>query len=1489
MTPKAIQGLIQEEEAKRTISGPAKRLFNRIIQALQDYSEVIGQLASAQPLPLAIVWGALKIVVQGAARCQRMFETMRDELDILVHHITRITDHEQAYGHSPEMQNLFFTSYTNIIQFWHRVHKECTRPKIKTATSSLSSSSSDKLKAAISAIKKDAELLDRAASDYHNGIIRKEQEEAHKEREAAVTERTLQSDWRKKQSAHNYLDICSNIGQNLANLLLEETNSKRHESNLQQIHPETCGWLREDNTYSLWASCDLQDQALLCLNAPPGYGKSMLTSFAIDHLAQADKTVAFYFCQFSEQCDREVDLLRLFAKQLFDVYFKRKLPVDEDLGHQVLSGCKSSRDLQAIIRHLVTDLAPAYFFVDGIDEVEEAGRAPLSRVLTFLLDLGKELPGTIRLWCSKRAHVRSSEWFEAIVRSRKPTFFNIADHTEADVIRFLRSKFQALRTRLDEDLEGGLSVEDTRRLAVAMKYTEMRAKGNFLWAKLITQCFDGERAVSDALQLWERVILDDQPEELKNVYEKIFGQINVDDRRVASKVIGLVAFSRRHLRFAEIREIVTLIITRGKKNANDGGISRLRLPAFRQRFTTLIEFDSSGTDSVDSQNEGDRTCRLIHSSVLEYLLYNPHVLGEDPSVHITPQTIADACLLYLSRPIYSKLLQQQRQDDNKVVWLDSSGQKMDNHHFVRYAAKNWARHLEDVVPNDQIKKRAGNFISSPNFQTCMQVQMLWVDGKFNLYSVDGRVSLLRVMPMWMIYSREEDGKRFKATNHWTDYRQLIHDWQGFLSCGRCYKVDPDCVYLPSRGEIDKIWWNSLSPTNIFSKLHGRYHTFNLENESDYAAFGNGERFDALGIKKNGSFVTLRLHSPKRIGQNLDFICEHWTWNHSATVVKQTKQQIIATTRSAVEWDLYTKKSPRENSVNLVAQPVMFSDDATLLRIGAIIFFIDESNDYQPISPMVRRGAGIPPGYFEEVAGRDGLVAIGSRAYSIAEQLQYDYGLAEGPGKATKRMEALVRGHGEDSDDDDEWDSDSEASDDQADDEAYESWSEASTENGSDLDSDFDEEEEDEEEASDAASSVDEEEEAVEAVESPDSSDVEENNDENSDAETDSSGSSTPVFMLELEDQDSDDEEMEAGIKIGQLFAAIAGRSRKPRSSRKRNASAPQKMQLTVVSTASATSSPSAPRSFRYSHPLHLMLYASPPVIHPFKPLVVWPLGAGDVLFADVSTNTYFTRKLRSSAPNTRQLSVKLQFSPCGSYLHVATIEAQAVSPETNGLTLPKLAKLPIFRLSILLLTYRLSSRKTTRSPPSLVHRVKIHLGSWVNLHVSRLPFTMAWSPTHLFISLSEDQLRVYRIALFRDSNPQGDNVHVRKEAVFLPDTASEREVHYLPSPDDRDQNLILIGSESRKRKNITLQNVDSSLDFVTQANAEMDGVTSDFAPASNRILSPPIGCVLGEKDLGDWIRLQDIPVPKGQHAGKLDQRRERFDPVDDCDVVPYFR
>jgi hypothetical protein len=70
--------------------------------------------------------------------------------------------------------------------------------------------------------------------------------------------------------------------------------------------------------------------------------------------------------------------------------------------------------------------------------------------------------------------------------------------------------------------------------------------------------------------------------------------------------------------------------------------------------------------------------------------------------------------------------------------------------------------------------------------------------------------------------------------------------------------------------------------------------------------------------------------------------------------------------------------------------------------------------------------------------------------------------------------------------------------------------------------------------------------------------------------------------------------------------------------------------------------------FRYRRPLPVVLIDSPPVFHPSKSRVVWPLFGGEILFADFQLNTYFTQKARASASNSKfrlAMSTSLKAEP----------------------------------------------------------------------------------------------------------------------------------------------------------------------------------------------------------------------------------------------------
>ncbi|KAJ7766248.1 hypothetical protein B0H16DRAFT_1523470 [Mycena metata] len=1457
VTPEAINDLLRREEARRTLSGPVKKIFGRVMSAFKDYGDVIDQMVSAQPLPCAIIWGALKVVIESFDRCNSMFESMKEELLTLAEYLQRITMYEDLYGDSKEMQRLFFNSYTNIIRFWHRVHKECKRKVLPTIGRSMTSSALKKMNSIISEIRSASDSISEQASLCQGQKDKKEYAEAR-------NERILQTDWREKQSVSNYLGLSKQIRDHLTPPdEIADPNSKFHESNLRSLQPETCQWLLHENYYTTWWGPTSTARRLFCLSGPPGYGKSMLTSFAIRDLESKGAAVAYYFCRFSQPCADPTQILRLLSLQLFNVYFSRHLPLDQEFGHHILQS-RSPQHVQDLIRELVMRLLPdagVCFFIDGLDEAAPAGISP---VLEFLNNLNKELASDkVGLWVSKRRQARVVECFEKHIQPDLSLNLELAGHTEADVVRFLQAKMRGLEQRFCSQ-QNGLNERDKHLFRVAEGYLILRAQGNFLWARLMTRDFDGDDRLEDLKELLAHTFLGDPPKELVELYTRYFDRfrrLDRDNQRIAIKVMSVVSFARRQLRLEELQEAAATLASHGKKKkaALDASrsITTMPLKTFLAKYTTLVEVDSAASEPSPSD-----TCRLVHSSVLEFLDQNPATLDpEDQQLHISRFAMANACLIYLSRPVYSHLLLRQSLPGGIYTWVDNSGEAVDKQVFSQYAAKYWVQHLEELEKKEQEKicQRVEAFVSSNNFQTCMQIQCIWVQGRFDVYFVGGRRSLLRAIPEWLIRSRSPDSKRLTITKYWSDYRELMHDWRTLLSCGSCYFSDPDCSYLTFRGESDRIWWTALGPHHLFSDFQGRYTSFRLTEANNTCS----ERFEALSVSKK-QIVVLRLEDWNRASGSLQFVCEHWWSSDPLSAPVLRKKQAIITTEADCNWLLYAKP-PSKGLARLVARPTALSSNAQILRIGAQIFRRNEDNEYH----MAPNGGH--PSYFEEASGRGALVVIGSRAHALAAELQEPYRLFDGLGQDFTRLEGSATSDANEEDDisdgglpdesDAEWFSETSSDSAGGDMQGYESWSEGSTDDEGDITDNYTSSEA---EVSDDSHSSSDESESAQSEADPSSE-----KSESPRSESIPSVLPRSAFLNIDGSQDSADEGGWGGVEE---YHNMLRNTREP----------------TVLLTALQYNSNAAPsKLFEYSCPLRLMLYDSPPAVHPQEPLVVWALGGGELLFADVMAKTYFTRLLRPSSSHTRQISVKPEFSACGHFLHVTSLEMQVTAAtddrrcKDQGCLIHH--HLPEVHLYLLVLTYRLSTSKPTRSPPVLMHRVKVDLGAHEGpLSISQLPFTFTWTPRYLFVTRRAIKLEVFRIQLFSEPTDGGQSsdqsVLVPMKQTVLPDSAALRDVYFLPLTDDLDgASMVVVGSETRAKAALVDDLVELGL--------------SDEAFASElqrrRTLASSVGAVLRAEDIGGWIRAEGLSAPQAQFAGNLDMRKEKFDPVDDCAAEPY--
>ncbi|KAJ6623171.1 hypothetical protein B0H10DRAFT_825470 [Mycena sp. CBHHK59/15] len=1467
ITPDSINESIKKAE-QRNSEQPGKRAMKKVlgpvVDVLRDYDAIISSLASADPMPTAIIWGALKVIIDGAHRFLNLFDIIKKELRALASQLQRINDYESLYGDSDMLQELFCQSYVNMLRFWSRVDKECDTCWYTSMLKAVASFSTSKLNKIIQDIEEDANQIEKLASILEATKGKEERQAAElerfkagMERAAAQRERQTQAAWREENQSdrqeERYRHICAWLCCRQGN----EENMRQHRAHKNSYLTGTCNWILQDPTYIEWHS-GRSKPAILWVHAPPAAGKSILSSHVLEAIKQSDTViaVAYHFYRF-DQMNSASETLRLLAGHLFDHYWELKHEVMEEMYLKTQRSVCSLESVQELITALVTVLPKSCFVLDGLDEECMGARwTEAATVLDFLINLAKDSPDRVWLWYSSQYRPCINEKLKA------HPILDIKDEVKKDVSFYL--------SRVNPELND-LEVSDADLQGV-LQDLQGRAEGNFLWASLMLQALKN----TDSLTDMKEFAADGLPETLDDYYRRIFERFEKPQRSLVSKIFALIAFARRPLKMKEIREAVGLLQSKNPRSLDPADmpfISRMR-----KLFPPLIEMQEEGCADID-----DCTCRLFHSTVREFLYKNPGILQAgltgDPAADLLvgPYVIANACLLYLCQARYSRPLTKR-----DARWLDASGKSADHHQFLLYAAKYWDKHLDAVMPSEELRDRVGAFITSSNFQTCLQVQSLWVDAQFGVFRLvggdDAHTFLRRVFPAWFVLGTPA-GMRL-----WQSFRGFLHDWKYFLHRPR-YE-DPGCVTLPYTGELDRCWWTALGPENFLSKLKCRYTTFRFQKGDGADPANGGQCVDGVGAEGKELRI-LRLKS-RKLGA-LEFTCERWCCDGSRPPTLE-RTQTIWTDEKTTNWRLYVRYPTDEESNIRVgrAWPAAFSQSNQFLRIGTQLFSRNEMDDYVPL-PGFNAAQPHHPAYIEEFANRGSVTVVASRRQIVAAR-NYDSGLPDdrldGFGLYFLKLETTSAGG--------RWkgsrlDADAESSDDsdsstESEDGGYESWSEGSTEHSEDLlfeedvitpwagplsDMDGDE----------RAHSSDSESSEVDSLKEDEVQKDDSQTSVDSDSDTSDIDPSAVVGYGQWHDADKDD----AWTNDEDDQESSDSEYGRPRRAPKQQVQSGIEASISVFDSSSGAI---PMKIFHFHKSLPFLLYGSPPVIHPSKSLVVWPLSAGDVLFADFLAKTYFIRKLRPSTLHTRHIFMKCQFSPCGNYIHFASLEGQK-RPVSRRQKKDIESDQPPVKLALLLSTYRLSTRKTSRSPPTLVRRVRLYLGSESALLVSKLPYTLTWTPTELYFTCSDRTLKVYRIPLFesaKETSGKEPSVLMPRKLIFLPETAEKREVYYFPPENESTTARVIISSETRGRP-LRTTNIDDQFSKRRKNMLYLANYVFGF----QRCLSPPMGCYLNEStDLGGWCKSYDrSKIPEDLGIGQLDRRLEKFDPEDDCDLEPY--
>lgn len=257
----------------------------------------------------------------------------------------------------------------------------------------------------------------------------------------------------------------------------------------------------------------------------------------------------------------------------------------------------------------------------------------------------------------------------------------------------------------------------------------------------------------------------------------------------------MLVFANRPLKLKELQEAISArclsLDIKGSKHGcpNISPLSISHADRLVNRCSPFVTY-VPGTDGTQNG-----TFRLSHQSVLKFLIGIQWPTNDI----VDGRFMAEACLNYLFQARYSKLLVKESASNFRTYW----GTNIREHHFLRYCAKYWYRHMESIKPTESDRENLVAFVKSPQFITCIQVQSLFVDGHFIQYLDDHDRSkriIKKNLPDWLV---DCGGKKLMR-----DYLDFLAEWGSFLKRG---------ITENANGELDRCLWSTLGSENYFSR------------------------------------------------------------------------------------------------------------------------------------------------------------------------------------------------------------------------------------------------------------------------------------------------------------------------------------------------------------------------------------------------------------------------------------------------------------------------------------------------------------------------------------------------------------------------------------------------------------------------------------------------------------------------------------------------
>lgn len=476
-------------------------------------------------------------------------------------------------------------------------------------------------------------------------------------------------------------------------------------------HPNTCRWVLSKDEFLEWSN-DTAIKLPLWIYAKPGAGKTILSSFLIDHYQRSNASgepgkVFYFFCKDADtDKNTPIAVVRSLLYQLYRAETSnqnyRAARIADALDKSGQSKATDYLTLWELFLINIQEIPGITIILDALDECQEP-----KVMVKHLIDLSRSC--SVRIIFTSRREARLPKWLE------KCLSFEICQRdVDGDIRAFIEAKVAKRREHWGPDLG------DT----VVAKLSEAH-EGMFLWVCLMLRELKHCTSRSGV----ERTLVD-LPVGMDMVYCRILQRLDKDLSRdfrdIGQKVLRWVVTALRPLR---IHELQHALIAQYQYEEEDllAGNGILDHP---EKNLLLV------CGSLITIQDG--TVQLIHLSTKEFLQRPRHprnmvadCSGYFVDRHMSSLQLTMSCLLYVSSSCCEPLFDLD--DDvphvNACVDIDRLEGRLHRFPFIEYAVFSWPVHLlnSDVASFQEIASALRKTYESPCtfcwIETCLTLDL----------------------------------------------------------------------------------------------------------------------------------------------------------------------------------------------------------------------------------------------------------------------------------------------------------------------------------------------------------------------------------------------------------------------------------------------------------------------------------------------------------------------------------------------------------------------------------------------------------------------------------------------------------------------------------------------------------------------------------------------------------------------------------------------